>query len=114
MKNKILYILYLLLLSSNLFAQDIEQKGNKYYTSEGELYTGIYKEYFENGNLKLEASIKEGVYDGITILYFKSGNRKEQRAYREGKMDGTWINWNPNEVKIGLANYKDGKKHGEW
>lgn len=61
---------------------------------------GSYKEFFENGNLKLEAEVVEGigdlsfvaqeswVFDGLSKAYYENGNLKASVAYKKGILEG--------------------------
>jgi len=114
MKNIITITILSLLFFSKAFAQ-IEKNENGIYLNENnETYTGIYYEYYDNGNIRVEMNLKNGIKDGYTNIYFLSGIKKEQRSYKEGEMHGTWITWNELEDKLAEANYNFGKKHGKW
>ena len=114
MKRVFIYLILSLTLIGNAVSQNLVKKDGKYVDETNTLYTGIYKEYFENGNIKVEMNIEDGVQDGYTNIYFNSGIQNEQRSYKEGKMHGTWITWNEMEVKLAEANYNFGEKHGKW
>ncbi|NJO88265.1 MAG: hypothetical protein HC831_04305 [Chloroflexia bacterium] len=49
----------LMLIGGIAFAQTTDQK--VFLNENGEPYNGIYKEYYDNGNLKMEVSLKDGI-----------------------------------------------------
>jgi hypothetical protein len=46
-------------------AQEIKEVDGKYFEGE-KIYTGVYKEYFENENIRIEVNILDGLKDGLT------------------------------------------------
>jgi antitoxin component YwqK of YwqJK toxin-antitoxin module len=114
MKKSLLILLLLTICGSFLFSQITEGDEGVYYDANGKTFTGIHKEYWENGNVKIEMPLKKGIKDGETYLYFENGTKNEVRAYKKGKMHGTWVTWDEKGNKIAEANYMKGKKHGKW
>jgi antitoxin component YwqK of YwqJK toxin-antitoxin module len=114
MKKSILIMLLIFTGGSVLFSQITEGDDGVYYDGGNKAYTGIYKEFWENGNSRIEMPLKKGLKDGETFLYFENGVKNEIRAYKMGRMHGTWITWNEVGKKIAEANYLKGKKHGKW
>src|SRR6056297_1838677 len=109
MKRIIAYLI-LSLIPFIALSQDVTKNKGKYYTQEGELYTGIHKDHYENGNLKAEIRVKKGVLEGRSVFHFKDGSKKELRSYKAGKMHGVWKTWNKEGVKVARAVYKNGKR----
>jgi antitoxin component YwqK of YwqJK toxin-antitoxin module len=112
--KKIFIVFISLFLLNHLSGQEVLQKDGKYFGADGKLYTGVFKEFDEKGNVLTENNVNQGILDGITLLYYNSGAKKEQRSYLKGKKDGLWINWNENGVKTAEARFTDGKKDGFW
>lgn len=97
---------------------------------------GIYREYFENGQLKLECSYKNGELDGISKEYYKnnklsceyhfkdgkldglckeyyeSGKIKEEYYCKDGKFEGTYKKYYTNGKEKSEYNYKNGQLEG--
>ena len=96
------------------YAQLIQKEDGKYYTKDGELYSGTYIEYYPSGTKRIEMSLLMGQKHGKTIIYFENGVINEIRSFKYDVMDGTWLTYNKESVKIGEANYKDGSKNGMW
>lgn len=88
----------LLLLIIPAFSQNLELKDGLYYKKDM-LFTGSNVEYYDNGKILLEQSIKNGLVDGKMTLYYQNGNTQEIREYSEGKKNGTWMNWNEAGLK---------------
>lgn len=109
----VLSILFCLVVNHS-FSQSIEEIEGLYYTTEGELYSGTYTEFYESGNKRIEMNLLEGKRNGKITLFFTNEQIQEVRSYVSGLMDGTWITWNDKSVKIAEANYKRNKKHGKW
>ena len=113
--RKIYFIAALLSFVFTASAQTIPTKDGDLFFGEGNKpFTGLYKEYWENGNTKVEIPLKKGVINGEMILYFSDKSRNEIRAYRSGKMHGTWITWDEKGNMIAEASYRNGKKDGKW
>jgi antitoxin component YwqK of YwqJK toxin-antitoxin module len=96
MKHKITLLSMLLLVVCTIQAQT-SKKTPQLYQNEGiyyrdraqnELYTGDYREYYDNNTLKLEMQIKNGLPEGTYIIYFENRKPQEIRSYREGKLHG--------------------------
>jgi antitoxin component YwqK of YwqJK toxin-antitoxin module len=112
--KKILLIFCSLFLLGSLSAQEVQLKNGKYYSHDGILYSGLYKEFNANKTLLSETNISAGLLDGISIYYYDSGSKKEQRSYTKGLKDGLWINWNESGKKTAEARFNEGKKDGYW
>ncbi|WP_428740559.1 DUF3352 domain-containing protein [Tenacibaculum sp.] len=49
-----------------------------------------YKEYYENGNLKFEVDLDDGLKDGVYKSYYPNGNIKVKGHYKKDKQISTW------------------------
>ena len=112
--DKAFTYLLLLLLPTLAMSQEVVKKKDKYYTPEGEVFTGTFTKHYENQKVKAEFNIEKGLLDGKSVVYFKEGTKKEIRSYKNGKMDGIWKTWNEEGVKVARAVYENGKKDGTW
>lgn len=97
MKNVFLLILALFF-GFELYAQTPAEHP-KVYTNNGYyyrdraqtlLYNGDYREYYENGTLKLELQIKDGLPSGAYVVSFENRKPKEVRSYKDGRLHGIW------------------------
>ena len=101
-----------LVLNSN--AQIVRVENAKYFDNKHELYNGLYTEYYDNGNKKLEMYLVNGEQDSTTFLYNDSGRIYETRSYKHGLMHGKWETFNNNGKKIAEAWYRNDQKDGVW
>ncbi len=122
MNKKLSTIIFLLSAVFILFAQE-SQKSTQIYQTDGiyyrdrnqtELYTGDYREYYDNKTLKLEMQIKNGLTDGPYIVYFDNRKPQEVRSYKDGKLHGIWRSYDISGQLISEAEYLNGNKHGTW
>lgn len=77
-------------------------------------YTGIIKEEYPNGHLKVMAYFKDGKANGLRKEYYDNGQLKEESFYKNGKLDGLVISYYRNGLLEQEAYYKDGKVDGRW
>jgi antitoxin component YwqK of YwqJK toxin-antitoxin module len=72
------------------------QSGRLYYLDkvQTQLYTGEYREYHDNGTLKLEIQIRNGLKHGTWRIWDELGNLRYEMGYRDGKKVGNWRMWN--------------------
>lgn len=87
-----------------------------YFTDEtqNKLYTGDYREYYDDGTLKAEIYIKDGNPEGLYVIYHPNGTPQEIRSYRNGVAHGNWRIFNVYGKLISEANYYNNQKHGVW
>ena len=126
-------IFLLLLLSTSLFSQEIDDYLSSEYTMGSALVLepsevvktnrggffymsrvgdGLIKEYHDNGQLKSERTYKDGKLDGLIKEYHDNGQLKSEITYKDGKKNGpyTWY-WDNGNISDQGA-YKDGKLDG--
>ena len=94
------------------------------YWNNGQLYSkglykdnkkdGIWETYYSNGQLKSKFSYKDGKYDGIWEEYHENGQLKSKFSYKDGKYDGIWETYYSNGQLDSKGSYKDDKKEGYW
>ncbi len=96
-----------------------------------------YKQYYSNGKLALEKTIKDNKLDGKLrrynenevllleihfkedqilkgVAYYLNGNKKEVRHFSYGKQNGLFERYSDEGVKLEEGNYKDDFKTGVW
>ena len=52
--------------------------------------TGIYKSYFESGQIQVDGHVKNGILHGYCIHYNDEGEKLKEGEYNEGKSIGVW------------------------
>lgn len=58
----------------------------------------VKKEYYKNGNIKKEFSLKNGKYDGVLKKYFDTGDLKELHIYSDGSIIDSSLYFNPGGI----------------
>ena len=102
-------VISLIVAAQNQFVGSIVEKDGVYFTdaTQNQLYTGEYREYYDNGTLKLEMQIKNGSPEGIYVVYFDNKKPKEIRSYKNGLFHGIWRSYHVNGLLISEAEYKN-------
>ena len=77
-----------------------------------EPYDGIKKEYYENGNLKIEAEFKNGKQNGIVKEYDKNGTLRVETKFKDGKQDGIRKEYSEQGHLIVESTFSNDKQHG--
>lgn len=65
---------------------------------------GEYREWYENGNLKVIKNYKDGKLNGVITLYYPNGNLKVVGNFKENKKDGLFIFYNTDK-SISMKRY---------
>lgn len=65
-----------------------------------DLSASVYKEYYDNGKLKFEVELDDGLLDGDYIMYYPNGNTKIKGSYENGKKEGTWRAYDEKESEL--------------
>lgn len=104
------------------------------------LPTGLWRTYFDNGNIKSAVNYEKGEVDGDCVFfyniteqpvkaevkfendeligaykeYYKNGNQKAYLNYKNGKLDGESLFYYENEILKIKGEYKKGFKSGKW
>lgn len=113
MNRKLLILGIVILIVNGLQAQEIKEMEGRYYKN-NEAFTGKYTTLYESGNMKMEASVKNGNKHGKVTTWFENGTLNEIRSYRKNQMHGKWEKYNNKGILISVARYKNGVKHGKW
>ena len=75
---------------------------------------GLYTEWYENGNKKLEYTYNDGKMDGRRTFWYEDGQKRWLSSYKDGERDGPWTEWYQNGKKRWVGSYKNGKRDGSW
>lgn len=70
---------------------------------------GPYESFYENGQLKIKGTYKDGKPDGPFESYFENGQLKQKGVCKEGKLDGVCESYNRDGRLQFRATYKLGK-----
>lgn len=74
---------------------------------------GQYKEYYSDGNLKIETSFSKNAVDGQWKSFYKSGVKEWEVSYSEGKRIGPYVKYAENGSILLKGQNVDGKQSGE-
>ncbi len=75
---------------------------------------GPWKLYYENGQLNGTGSYKDGIKDGPYKSYYENGQLELEGTIKDGKIHGPYIEYYENGQLNGTGSYKDGIKDGLW
>lgn len=90
-----------------------------YYNDNGK-EEGIWKEYYDNGKLKLEENYSNGNYDGYVTEYYNNGQLNSKLLYvpvihKSSRIkDSTYTFYHKNGKLKEKGSYKFGLKNGLW
>ncbi len=87
---------------------------------------GVYEQYYNNGQLRFKAALKDGKLDGVAEQYYyykdnqllfkkrvKSGQFEKEENYGEKEeLDSVWEQYEKNTQLKSKENYKYGKRNG--
>ena len=68
---------------------------------------GVWKQYFENGSIKLKTSYKNDMVDGYYTFNLESGSVYCMGNYRKGLKEGEWYYWYDSTKKT-IIHFKKG------
>ncbi|CUV10001.1 Phophatidylinositol-4-phosphate 5-kinase [hydrothermal vent metagenome] len=80
----------------------------------GVLYDTFEYEYYENGQLKEEASYKNRMKHGKWFRYFPDGEISGVREFAKGLRVGEWVDYYRKDEIAFKGLYKNDKKDGPW
>lgn len=103
-----------LLLFSAAFSQVSLGDDGLYYGKDLQPFSGEYREYYDNGQVRQEMNLQKGRIDGKVTLWHRVGTIKEVRYYKAGLRDGQWVSFDEAGHKTGEASYKEDQKDGPW
>lgn len=122
MKNTVIYLVLVLLLSScanNRLTENVvstfangQPAKVYYYNSDNELVAG--KEYYENGILMMEGTFANNVREGDWVAYFPDGKVQSTGTYKDGMRTGKSKVYYENGHLWMDGWYTDDRKCGEW
>ena len=73
---------------------------------------GLYRQWYENGQLWYEINYKDDKQDGLLRQWYENGQLETENYYKDGKSDGLGRGWYTNGQLFGEYYYKDGKRDG--
>lgn len=94
----------------NYFYEDEILKAQAYY----ENGTGIYKEFYPSGGVKMEGANKNEKSQGEWQYYFESGELQAKGSFESGLRIGEWVYYHKNGKKAAVGKFTEGKEDGVW
>lgn len=104
----------------------------------GKTHAGVWKAWYDNGQLKRQGAFKDGKEEGEFTWYFEDGKKSKEGSYHEGAevgvwswyhdngrlmqqgalkgdtSEGVWKEWYPDGKPKMVGTFVKGEKHGEW
>ncbi|GGA83371.1 hypothetical protein GCM10011511_03040 [Puia dinghuensis] len=77
-------------------------------------YSGVFINYYLNGNRKAEGRLLKGVIGGMVVDYYPNGQMKTAKEYKAGKPDGPCKEFYPDGSLRGEGRYVEGQEDGVW
>lgn len=114
-KKIIVFTTTLIFISCSQVKKEYYPNGNLYkeYTLKNDLYDGEYQEFYKDGTLRVIHHYQEGKRIDTSFYYDKEG-RFAIRIHSDSLIDRV-ISFDENKTKMGEGNItKDGKKIGKW
>ena len=109
--NKLLTILFILLLSPPSWSEtidDLVERGGLYYKQ----FT--YVPYTGKITGDIQGSFKNGKRDGAWVIYWDNGQLMGKVNFKSGKQEGAGVYYYDNGQLSYRGNYKNGKRDGAW
>jgi antitoxin component YwqK of YwqJK toxin-antitoxin module len=75
---------------------------------------GLYKVWYENGQLKEECSFKNGLVDSLWKVWYENGQLEIERTCKDGKLNGQYRMWYKNGQPKMECLGKDGIRNGSY
>lgn len=74
---------------------------------------GYYKEWYQSGQLRINATYLNGQPNDSWVENFENGNKMEEGKYVNGKKEGLWTIWHENGQMSKKTNYTNGMVDGK-
>lgn len=75
---------------------------------------GPSRAWYDTGEIRSEATWRDGVLDGPFVEYHRGGGRARQGQYRDGEKHGAWTAWFENGLREEEVEYDRGLRHGRF
>lgn len=74
---------------------------------------GMFRTYYENGNLEMEGFINQNKNDSLWKYYYPEGQIESEGYFVNDKADGKWVWYYPSGKVRERAEYKKAKRNGK-
>ena len=75
-----------------------------------DLAVSKHKEYFDDGSLKLEVGLKDGLLDGVFKEYYVNGELKIKGKYKDNLKTSTWKYYNEDGDEVAEKEFEEGEE----
>ncbi|MES2426175.1 MAG: hypothetical protein V4560_04350 [Bacteroidota bacterium] len=95
--------------------KNMERKNGVWYLKNTDTpYNGRFIDYFINGNIQGDGTLKSGLVDGMRTIYYPNGNKNYFRNYINGIAEGYSEEYFQNGKIKQKGTFKNGKDEGLW
>ena len=106
----ILFIVFFFLICSNgAFADDLPQDSSSQSSVLTSQLDGVFKRYYDSGEIGSEETYKNGKLNGPSKKYYKNGNLMHEDFYKDGVVDGVSRDYYENGQLRLEMHFKDGE-----
>ena len=84
----------------------------QFLITEGDPGSGIYREYFDSGELRRTFSFQDGSLNGVCKVFYRSGKEERKGHFKNGREIGRSELFYPDGKLKGWSEYQDGLKNG--
>jgi antitoxin component YwqK of YwqJK toxin-antitoxin module len=75
---------------------------------------GVWRTWWENGNLKSEGGYADGELHGAWRTWFEDGAPQTEQFFANGRPELTWTHWYQTGAMVTRGGFKGGVKEGVW
>ncbi len=94
----------------NYFYEDSNLKAQAFYENN----SGLYKEFYPSGALKMEGYNSNQRSTGKWKYYYETGELQAEGYFRMGAKHGPWKYYHKNGIVSATGGYTEGQKEGLW
>ncbi|MBI9058549.1 MAG: hypothetical protein JEZ01_12365 [Labilibaculum sp.] len=91
-----------------------DKKNNLIYDSKGQLLSGEWKEYYDNGNLKLSGTFNTYKKNGEWRYYYENSQLKKTGNFNDDKKIEEWQYYYENGYKKMIGAFLNNERNGKW
>lgn len=82
-----------------IYQKNVEKNYTFLYKSieyKNNMKNGLFKQYYSNTQLNIQASYKDNKFDGKRFFYYENGNVKSEEFFIDDKPEGIYRQWTQN------------------
>lgn len=117
-KKFLLVLAALSIVGCTLSEVDISKKqkrsGIVYIVNQEKPYSGVITGKYDNGQIKIKETFKDGKYNGEQFTYYENGQIQSKASFENGVAVGTFYEYYKNGAVAYTGNFLNGKREGEW